>query len=116
MSRIYKIIAEETWREAQVAGVFAGAGVDLADGFIHFSSREQFPETARRYFHGQEGLVALEVEADDLGPTLKWEPARGGELFPHLYDLLPVASVRAVHPLPLGPDRTPAMAPPAWLR
>jgi len=116
MSRIYKILAEEIWREAQAAGVFAGAGVDLADGFIHFSTADQLAETARRHFHGQEGLVALEVEADDLGPALKWEPSRGGELFPHLHDVLPAASVRAVHPMPLGPDNTPGMAPPAWLR
>lgn len=99
MSRIYKILAGDAWRAALAKGAFEGAGVDLADGFIHFSTAGQLPETARRYFADQPGLVVLEVEADDLGAELRWEPSRGGDLFPHLYGTLPCAAVRAVQPL-----------------
>jgi uncharacterized protein (DUF952 family) len=101
VSRIYKILEGEAWRDAQAKGRFEGAGVDLADGFIHFSTAAQVRETARRYFRDQAGLVVLEVEADDLGAELRWEASRGGDLFPHLYGTLPCAVVRAVHPAPL---------------
>lgn len=107
--RIFKIVAESLWREALATGVFAGAGVDLEDGFIHFSTAEQAPETARRYFVDQPDLVLLEVEADDLGTDLRWEPARGGDLFPHLYGELPCATVRTVRPAPLGPGGVPVL-------
>lgn len=99
MSRIYKILAGDAWRAALAKGFFEGAGVDPTDGFIHFSTAGQLSETARRYFAGQPGLVVLEVEADDLGADLRWEPSRGGDLFPHLYGALPCAVVRAVQPL-----------------
>jgi uncharacterized protein (DUF952 family) len=110
VSRIYKILSEEAWRAADAVGRFEGSGIDLTDGFIHFSTAAQTSETARLHFRDQEGLVALEVEADDLGVALKWEPARGGELFPHLYDPLPTHCVRAVHPLPLAWDGVPTPA------
>ncbi len=110
MSRIYKILAGDAWRAALATGAFEGAGVDLADGFIHFSTAGQLPETARRYFADQPGLVVLEVEADDLGAELRWEPSRGGDLFPHLYDALPCAVVRAVHPAPLDAAGEPGVA------
>jgi uncharacterized protein (DUF952 family) len=112
VSRIYKILPDILWREALAKGRFEGAGIDLADGYIHFSASSQVGETARRYFRDQPGLVVLEVEADDLGPALKWEPSRGGELFPHLYDVLPCARVIAVHAAPIGPDGAPDLA---WL-
>jgi uncharacterized protein (DUF952 family) len=112
VSRIYKILPDTLWREALVKGRFEGAGIDLADGYIHFSGPAQVGDTARRYFRGQPGLVVLEVEADDLGPALKWERARGGELFPHLYGALACAQVVAVHAAPLGPDGAPDLA---WL-
>jgi uncharacterized protein (DUF952 family) len=113
VSRIYKILADALWREALVKGRFEGAGIDITDGYIHFSAKDQVGETARRYFRDQPGLVVLEVEADDLGPELKWEPARDGELFPHLYGPLSCARVVAVHPAPVGPDGAPDLA---WLR
>lgn len=104
MSRIYKILPRDVWLPALAGGVFEGAGVDLADGYIHFSTAAQAAETARRYFQGQSDLVVLEVEAGDLGEALKWEPSRGGDLFPHLYGVLPCALVRTVREPPLGLD------------
>lgn len=85
MTLIYKIVAEPVWRAAEL--VFRGAGVDLSDGFIHFSTSGQAPATAAR-----------------LGDALKWEVSRGGELFPHLYAELPLSAVAWVRPLPLGAD------------
>ena len=108
MSRIYKILARTAWSQASSAGVFLGSAVDLVDGYIHFSTAGQALETARRHFAGQADLVVLEVEADDLGGALRWERARGGELFPHLYGPLDAALVRAVREAPLGPDGVPA--------
>ncbi len=111
MARIYKILARADWVRAQAAGAFAGSPVDVADGFIHFSTAAQAQETARRHFAGQADLVVLEVEADDLGAALVWEPSRGGDLFPHLYGPLPVASVRSVTEAPLGTDGAPVVGP-----
>ena len=85
-------------------GVFTGAPVDVADGFIHFSTAAQAAETAARHFAGRGDLVMVAVDADALGAGLRHEPSRGGELFPHLYGTLPLAAVRWVKPLPLGPD------------
>ena len=93
MSRIYKILTTAEWRSAAAAGWFEGSAADLADGYIHFSTGVQVEETVRRHFAGQKDLVVLAVEADALGEALKWEPSRGGELFPHLYDLLDCALV-----------------------
>jgi len=107
LSRIYKILPRSEWTTAQAAGRFEGSAVDRADGFIHLSSAEQAQETARRRFAGQPDLVVLEVEADDLGPALRWEPSRGGDLFPHLYGPLDVELVRAVTDAPLGADGAP---------
>ena len=101
---IYKICPEPLWREAEAAGRFAGAPVDLADGFIHLSTAGQAAETAAKHFAGQDGLLLIAVDADALGEALKYEPSRGGALFPHLYAPLPVSAVRWVRPLPLGAD------------
>ena len=107
MGRIYKILPREAWMQAQAAGRFEGSSVDLADGFIHFSTASQAAETARRHFAGQADLVLLEVEAGALGEDLKWEPSRGGDLFPHLYGALQANQVLAVHEAPLGADGVP---------
>jgi uncharacterized protein (DUF952 family) len=101
---IYKIHPADDWAGAERAGVFHGAPIDLADGYIHFSTGAQAPETARRHFAGQAGLLLIAVEAAALGPALVWEPSRGGALFPHLYGPLDMAAVRWVMPLPLGDD------------
>ena len=107
MSRIYKILSRREWLAAQAQGRFTGSAVDLADGYIHLSTAAQAAETAARHFAGQSGLVVLEVEADDLGEAVRWEPSRGGALFPHLYGPLDVRHVRAVTDAPLGADGAP---------
>lgn len=101
---VYKIAPTDLWRAAQASGVFEGSPVDLADGFIHFSTAEQARETARRHFAGQSELMIAAVDAAALGAALRWEPSRGGELFPHLYAALSLSAVRWTQPLPLGPD------------
>ena len=102
---IYKICESRLWREAERAGVFRGAGVDERDGFIHFSTAAQVRETAAKHFAGATDLVLVAVAADALGGALKWEVSRGGDLFPHLYGVLPLAAVRWAKPLPLGGDQ-----------
>ena len=98
MSRIYKILPRAEWEAAVAAGVFEGAGIDRKDGFIHFSSAEQLPETLRLHFAGQTDLVIVGVETESLGDRLKWEPSRGGTLFPHLYSPLPTSLAVSVEP------------------
>ncbi len=95
---IYKVCPRPLWLEAQAAGIFTGAPIDHRDGYIHFSTAEQLAETAARHFAGQPDLVLLTIEADHLGDALKFEPSRGGALFPHLYAPLPLAAVIAVAP------------------
>jgi len=101
---IYKICPETLWRAAEAAGRFEGAPVDHADGFIHFSTAAQVRETAARHFAGQSDLVLVSVDGGRLGPALRFEASRGGDLFPHLYGALPMEAVTAVQPLPLGAD------------
>lgn len=101
---IYKILPAADWAAAQAAGVYQGSANDARDGFIHFSTAGQAAETAAKHFAGQRDLVLLAVDPASLGAALKWEPSRGGALFPHLYAPLPVDAVSAVHELPLGPD------------
>ena len=100
--RIYKVVSRQLWAEAELAGVYRGAPIDLQDGFIHFSAASQVVETVARHFVGQDDLLLVEVETAKLGDALKWERARGGELFPHLYGDLPLGVVRLVVDLPLG--------------
>jgi uncharacterized protein (DUF952 family) len=104
MTTLYKICPTALWHAAQRAGRFAGSEHDIRDGFIHFSTAGQAVETAAKHFAGQQDLVLVSVEAARLGPQLKWEPSRGGALFPHLYGDLDLAAVTKVEPLPLGPD------------
>lgn len=111
--RIYKILPREDWAEAQAAGRFEGSAVDRMDGYIHFSTAVQAQETARRHFAGQTDLVVLEVEADDLGPDLRWEPSRRGDLFPHLYGALAAGHVRAVHAAPVDARGVPQIRVPS---
>jgi uncharacterized protein (DUF952 family) len=109
MTCVYKILVAEAWAAAQRAGRFEGAPIDLTDGYIHLSTAAQAPETARLHFAGQAGLVLLRIDADRLGDALKWEPSRGGQLFPHLYGALPCALVEAATPIPLGADGAPQL-------
>lgn len=101
---IYHMCRTEEWEAAQPAGSYSGSSQDLADGFIHFSTAGQVIGSAAKHRAGQDGLVLLAVDGDVLGEALKWEPSRGGALFPHLYGELPVSAVLRTDPLPLGPD------------
>jgi uncharacterized protein (DUF952 family) len=101
---LYKICPTALWRQAERADVFRGSEVDRRDGFIHFSTPAQVTETAARHFAGQSDLLLVSVSSAKLGSRLKWEPSRGGVLFPHLYGDLDLTVVQKVEPLPLGPD------------
>lgn len=103
---IYKILAAALWAEAQSQGELRGAPIDLADGYIHFSTESQMHETARKFFAGQRDLLLVAVDTTRLGPKLRWEPSRGGELFPHLYAPLKLDAVVWARPLPLDPSGT----------
>jgi uncharacterized protein (DUF952 family) len=98
---IYKICSLADWTAATVAGCYTGSADDLRDGFIHFSTRAQVAETARRHFSGQVDLVLIAFEASSLGDALRWEPSRGGDLFPHLFAELPTSLALWVKPMPL---------------
>ncbi len=104
MPVIYKLCPTSLWREAEAAGVFHGMPIDFDDGYIHFSTGAQVRETARLHFAGQEDLVLVAIATDALGEALKYEPSRGGELFPHLFAPLDLTAVLWVKPLPLGAD------------
>ncbi len=101
---IYHTCTRAEWQAAEAEGLYPGSSQDAADGFIHFSARDQVAVSAAKHRAGQDGLVLLSVEAGVLGDALKWEPSRGGALFPHLYGPLPVAAVTSVDDLPLGAD------------
>jgi uncharacterized protein (DUF952 family) len=101
---IYKIVPAALWNAASRAGTLDGAAVDLNDGYIHLSTATQVRETAAKHFAGQPDLVLVAVATGPLGDALKWEPSRGGALFPHLYAPLPTSAALSVRPLPLGQD------------
>ena len=104
MTTIYKICEHKQWSDAERDGVFRGSAVDYADGYIHFSTAAQVAGTAGKHFAGMTGLVIVAVDAQALGPALKWEPSRGGAVFPHLYGTLPLTAVRWVKPIRLDDD------------
>lgn len=102
--QIFKIVSKSQWSDAETTGVFEGASIDLEDGYIHFSTAEQAEETAAKHFAGQSDLLLVAVDATSLGEALKWEPSRGGALFPHLYSSLKTDEVTWVKELPLAGD------------
>ena len=102
MMQIYKIFLRPEWDALRDLCSSLGAPVDLADGYIHFSAAPQLAETAAKYFAGQSDLVLVACESERLGESLKWEPSRGGALFPHLYRALSLADVVWDKSLPLG--------------
>jgi uncharacterized protein (DUF952 family) len=104
MATVYKICTASEWHTAEREGAYRGSAHDHRDGFIHFSAADQVRATAARHFAGRRDLVLVSIDPDALGAALKWEPSRGGALFPHLYGNLPLAAVRRVVPLPLGAD------------
>lgn len=92
---IYRFMDQQSWHAAKKAGVFEGSAVDKRDGFIHFSTAATVRETARLYYSDVQELILLSANAEDFGEALRWEPSRGGILFPHLYAPLQTALVRA---------------------
>ena len=101
---IYKIFRADEWAAFDAAGETLGAPIDLADGFVHFSTAEQAAETAAKHFAGEDGLMLLACDADAMGDALKWEGSRGGAEFPHLYAPLKRTDVLWAKPLPLEGD------------
>ena len=107
---IYKILSTDEWEQARAAGHFTGTAMDHQDGYVHLSGPDQVVETARRVFAGVTGLTLLTVDPDRLGDALRWEPSRGGALFPHLYGVLPVSAVVAAEALPADTPAADAVA------
>jgi uncharacterized protein (DUF952 family) len=99
---IYKIFRRPEWDAFRTAGETLGAPIDLTDGYIHISTAAQVAETAAKHFAAESDLVLVALNAEALGPALKWEPSRGGALFPHLYRKLTLADVVWDKSLPLG--------------
>lgn len=110
---IYKVATRAQYDASRAAGHFVGAPVDRADGFIHFSTAGQLAETLRRHFVGQSGLVVFSVAAAALGDALRWEPSRGGDLFPHLYGELPMALATRTATVYVPPDGNVVL--PEWI-
>jgi uncharacterized protein (DUF952 family) len=104
MSLIYKIATATLWHGAEQQGTFTGAPIDIADGFIHFSTADQVRETVALHFKGQDDLIVAAIETEKLPVPLAWEASRGGALFPHLYATLPMSAVAWVKPLPMNAD------------
>jgi uncharacterized protein (DUF952 family) len=104
MDLIYKIAPAALWRKSEDRGRFDGAPADIADGYIHFSTSGQVEATAAKYFNGQDNLLLIAVDTKRLGEALRFEPSRGGALFPHLYSALPLDAVVFAKRLPLRPD------------
>lgn len=107
---IYKICGDVDWREAVANGAYRGSADDVRDGFIHLSTAEQLHGTAAKHFAGKPGLVLVAFDANLLGAALKWEPSRGGDLFPHSYAALDPRQALWVKPMPLGADGIPQLA------
>ena len=108
MTPIVKLLRAAEWAAFKAEGSFSGSADDVRDGYIHLSPPEQVAATAAKWFAGEVGVVALTIDAEALGDDLRWEPARGGILFPHLYRPLRLDEVVAVSPLP-----APSPAPPS---
>lgn len=98
---IYHLARADEWQAQGSAGRYVGGAQDQRDGFIHFSNKDQIAVSAAKHRAGEKGLLLLAVDADKLGDALKWEPSRGGALFPHLYGAVPPDAVVWTLPLPL---------------
>ena len=105
MRRAFKIAEAEAWAAAKARGRYDGSALDGADGYIHLSGPDQLAETARRHFAGRDGLVLVTLDADGIG-DVRWEPSRGGALFPHLYGPLDPGLALAERPFAVDADGT----------
>ena len=101
---VYKVMSQSEQQQMQRDGVFRGSAADIADGYIHLSCASQLAATLDRHFSGVAGLMLLAVDLSRLGDTVRWEPARGGELFPHIYGHLPIDAVTRVTPVERATD------------
>jgi uncharacterized protein (DUF952 family) len=106
LTTAFKILSAEDWAAFREAGVFAGSAVDRADGYIHLSTAAQFAETAGKHYRGQTDMTAVEIDLDALGAAVVWEPSRGGQLFPHVYGVLPLTAAVAHRGFDVGEDGT----------
>lgn len=106
---VFKILPDSDWEEARRHGAYAGSADDARDGFIHLSAAHQLAGTAARHFRDREGLLLAAFSAASLGPNLRWEISRGGDLFPHLYGQLPARLALWTRALPLGQDGVPVL-------
>jgi len=104
LATIYKICPAALWQTALATGAFAGTEVDQADGYVHFSTATQVAETLARHYAGVSGLVLAAFDESTLHPPIRYEPARGGALFPHLHGMLDFRLALWTKPLPLGPN------------
>ena len=103
---IYKVCSKVVWEEIRRFTSWNGSPHDLRDGFIHFSTESQLEGTVRKHYAGQTDLMLLAIDADSLGESLKWEPSRGGDLFPHLYGPLPISTIESAQDLAMAPHGT----------
>ena len=106
---VFKILPASDWQRACSLGHYSGSADDARDGSIHLSAAHQLAGTAAKYFRHMPGLMLVAFEANALGPQLKWEQSRGGDLFPHLYAPLPTACALWTKPLSLGDDGVPVL-------
>lgn len=104
METAYKLVDRREWETARASGTYDGSAVDRADGYIHMSTADQLAETARRHYAGRDGLMLVEVSLPALAGALRWEPSRGGDLFPHLYGTLPMTAVLSERMLAVRDD------------
>ena len=104
---VYKVLSASEWQSASASGTYHGSADDLRDGFIHFSAAHQLDGTLQKYFRQRHDLVLVAFRASALGPELKFEASRGGDLFPHLYGPLPTALALWQRPLELHDDKIP---------
>ena len=111
---IYKIATREVAEQSRAAGTFTGMPIDLTDGYLHFSTATQVGETLRLWFKNQRDLALLAVRVRDMGGTLRWEPSRGGQLFPHVYGTFPMTAV--VHEASINVDAEGRCVLPEWVK
>jgi len=102
----YKLLTQDQWLDWKATGSFTGAPVDIADGYIHMSTREQARETAEKWFAGVDPLILVMIDLPALGDTVRWEPSRGGQLFPHVYGDIPMSAVSGNSRLRVQSDGT----------
>ena len=102
---LYKVLSADAWQQAELDGMFRGVGIDLEDGFIHLSARDQVKEMVAKYFANQDDLVLVSLDGDRLGDSLRWEASPNGVLFPHVHGDIPLQAVESVDPLPIGEDQ-----------